>query len=329
MKVLIIGGTGLTGPHIVRRLVELGHRVTLFHRGKTTAELRAPVTELVGDRARLPDFAEELRRMAPDIVLDMCAFTGEHASALMRTFRGAAGRVVVISSIDVYRAYGRLHRTEPGPPDPVPLVEDAPLRATSEPHPDYDKPAVERAVTGDPELPATVLRYPAVYGPGDRQHRLFHYLRRMDDGRSAILLEEAIAGWRWSRGYAENVAAAAALAVVDERAAGRTYNVAEPGDFPEAEWVERIGRAAGWSGRVVAAPDGTLPDHLAWWRKGDHRQHLVVDATRIRRELGYEEVVPLDEALRRTVAWERANPPENVGSEAFDYTAEDAVMATL
>ena len=41
----------------------------------------------------------------------------------------------------------------------------------------------------DPELPGTVLRLPAVYGPEDRQHRTFEYLKRMDDGRRAILVE--------------------------------------------------------------------------------------------------------------------------------------------
>src|SRR5688572_15005858 len=101
----------------------------------------------------------------------------------METFRGAVGRAVVISSADVYRAYGRLHRTEPGPPDPVPLAEDAPLREALAHGLEYNKTGVERVVLGDATLPATLLRYPMVYGPGDPQHRL---LKRMDDGRPGI-----------------------------------------------------------------------------------------------------------------------------------------------
>lgn len=71
----------------------------------------------------------------------------------------------------------------------------------------YDKILVERAVMGDADPVGTILRLPMVYGPGDPQHRLFQYLKRMDDRRPAILMDEGAAGWRWSRGYVENVAA--------------------------------------------------------------------------------------------------------------------------
>jgi hypothetical protein len=36
--------------------------------------------------------------------------------------------------------------------------------------------------------------------------------------------------------------------------------------------------------------------------------------------------VPLDEAIRRTVEWERANPPLAINPQQFDYAAEDAAM---
>lgn len=175
--------------------------------------------------------------------------------------------------------------------------------------------------------PGTVLRLPAVYGPGDRQRRLFSYLKRMDDRRPAILLSEGQARWRWSRGYVENVAAAIALAVVDERAAGRIYNVAEPEALPEAEWVQQIGQAAGWSGQVVTVPEDRLPLAL----RSDYRweQDWFVDSARIRRELDYTEAIPLDDALRRTVEWERAHPPAEIDPAQFDYAAEDAVLAAL
>ena len=68
-----------------------------------------------------------------------------------------------------------------------------------------------------------------------------------------------------------------------------------------------------------------LPAHLV--PTTDPSYDLVVDTGRIRRELGYEEVVPLDEALRRTVTWERANPPAEVDETRFDYAAEDRALA--
>ncbi len=50
----------------------------------------------------------------------------------------------------------------------------------------------------------------------------------------------------------------------------------------------------------------------------------VASSQRIRDELEYHEPVPLDEAIRRTLAWERANPPAEIDPHQFDYAAEDA-----
>ena len=146
-------------------------------------------------------------------------------------FTGAVGRLVVISSSDVYRVRDRLHGLDNTPADPLPLTEDAPLRSrlypyrTTEDRPQYhyEKILVERAVLGNDSLPATVLRLPAVYGQGDFQHRTFKYLKRMDDQRPAILVNQDQLQWRWSRGYVENVAAAIALAATHPRAGGRIY----------------------------------------------------------------------------------------------------------
>jgi hypothetical protein len=37
----------------------------------------------------------------------------------------------------------------------------------------------------------------------------------------------------------------------------------------------------------------------------------------------------LDEALRGTIAWERAHPPTEVDPARFDYAAEDRALAEL
>jgi hypothetical protein len=54
----------------------------------------------------------------------------------------------------------------------------------------------------------------------------------------------------------------------------------------------------------------------------------VADSTRIRTELGFAERVPVDEAIRRTIAWQRANPPP-IPMAVFDYAAEDAVIEKI
>ncbi len=332
MKVLVIGGTNFIGPYVVRRLAEAGHEVTVFHRGRTGAELPESVGRILGDRRRLEDHADELGSFGPEVVLDMVPMNERDARGVVEVSRGVARRVVAISSEDVYRAYDIVRGLVRGPPDPVPLSEDAPLRERLYPYEregveEYEKILVERVVMGDPDLSGTVLRLPAVYGPGDYMHRLFDYVKRMDDGRPAILLAESMANWRWTHGYVEDVASAIVLAVADERAAGRVYNVGEAEPLPWAEWVRGIGRAAGWDGEVVTVPEYRLPQHLDWGLNTE--QQWFVDTSRIRRELGYEEEVSREEALGRTVAWERAHPPEKVDPASFDYAAEDAALLEL
>ncbi len=293
---------------------------------------------ILGDRRHLADFADELKRFAPQIVLDMIPRTEQDARGVMGIFKGIAQRVVALSSQDVYRAYGKLIRIEFGPVESVPLSEDAPLRRKLYPYrklaqrPDddlyhYEKILVERVFMGDPQLPGTLLRLPMVYGPRDPQRRLFEYLKRMDDGRPAILLGEGLSNWCWTRGYIENVAAAIALAVTDERAAGRIYNVGEMEALSTAEWVRKIGQVAGWNGKIVIVPKEHLPAHLTV--DINTAQHLVTDTTRIRKELGYDEPVPRTEALRRTIAWERAHPPEETVLKPFDYATEDIALSRL
>src|SRR5262249_10284904 len=121
---------------------------------------------------------------------------------------------------------------------------------------DYEKILVEQVVTGDTGLPATVLRLPMVYGPGDEQHRLAPYLKRMMDGGEVILLDEGMARWRCLRGYVEEVAAAIALAVTSPAAAGRVYNVAEPTAHTEA--------GALLIGAAIDDTFGNLADLVKW-----------------------------------------------------------------
>lgn len=341
MRILVLGGTRFVGFHVVRRLHDLGHDVTIFHRGQTEADLPPAIRHIHGERRHLPGLVDIFRPLAPEVVLDVAPMAERDAQLTMRTFRGIARRVVALSSIDVYRAYGVLHGIEPGPADPAPLSEDAPLREKLYPYrgerprpPDdpqrwqdtYEKRLVEQVVMSDPALPGTILRLPFVYGPRDYQHRSFPFLKRMDDGRPAILMDEARASFRATWGYVENVADAIVLTITDERAVGRTYNVGEA-SIAWAEWVRGLGQAAGWRGQVVVVPREDLPIHLHY---GENlTDHLVADTTRIRRELGYAELVPRAEGLQQTVAWERAHPPEQIDAQSYDYAAEDATLAKV
>lgn len=314
MHVLVLGGTGFIGSRAVTRLASMGHEVAVFSRGKTRADLPCEVRRFVGDQAELGRHVRAFRDFSPDVVVGMHLMSEREAQAFADTFSGLARRALVISSMDVYRAYNRLRRVEPGPPDPMPLTEDSPVREKLYPYRDfvsdpwaqeYDKLLVERAVMGTPGLPGTILRLPFVYGPGDGLYRLAEYLIPMDEGRPTILMDEQRAGWRAARGYVDNVAEAIALAATDSQAAGRVYNVADAEAFTEREWALMIGRTAGWTGEVVTKPKEELPADVV--KEYDFRQHLSADTQRIRTELGYREPVSLVESLRRTIEWER-NP---------------------
>jgi len=177
---------------------------------------------------------------------------------------------------------------------------------------------VERTIGSDPGLPATILRLPMVYGPGDPLHRLYPFVKRVQDGRPAILIEEMYSRWVPCRGYVGNVAEAIALAATSDGAAGRVYNVGDPAPFTEAEWIAKIGR-------VLVLPREKAPAFLV--RPYRFEQDLFTDTSRIRAELGYSESVGVDEALRRTVEWEGDHPPAQIDPSQFDYAAEDAAIA--
>ncbi len=280
--------------------------------------------EFIADRGDHSGLAAAIAEAEPEVVVDMIPFTPAEAKMAIGACKGIASRAIALSSIDVYLAYGRIHRTEPGPIQATPLSETSALRETVEPEgPDKDKVGVERVYLKDAELPATILRLPAIYGPRDKQRRLRAYLKRMDDARDAILLAESMAGWRFSRGYVENVAQAITLAIENSSAAGEIYNVAEPSAMTELEWVRRIGEAADWHGEVVVLPDIRLPKHLQ--PKVDFAQDWEVTTEKIRTQLGYAETVEVGDGIRRTIEWERSNPPEIEPFE-YDYDKEDAAL---
>jgi nucleoside-diphosphate-sugar epimerase len=343
MRILVIGGTGFIGPYIVRELIRLGHQLAVFHRGQSTAALPDGVQRIVGTRDELNRLQTEFRSFAPDVVIDMILSSEGHARTTMNVFRGIAGRLVALSSADVYRAIGVLHGKDKGPLQQVPLTEESDLRTYRQPYgkealevvrkvypwvdDDYDKIPVEQVVMSAPDLPGTVLRLPMTYGPGDPLHRFYSYVKRMDDGRPAILLPDDAAAWRGPRGYVENVAAGVALAATSPQAAGRIYNLADQDSLMEREWVQAIGRTVGWRGAVHAVPRDRLPAHLAM--PGNYAQHWNVSTARIRDELGYSEPISLQNGFTRTIAWERTNPPAQMDPKQFDYAAEDAAIAAL
>jgi nucleoside-diphosphate-sugar epimerase len=338
MRILVIGGNGFIGTPLVRELIESGYTVGILHRSPDGSSNPGAV-QIHGDRNRLRDHEEELRDFAPQVITDMILSSGKQAEELVAVAGDLNARVVAISSMDVYRAWGVMLGTEPGGLEPMPITEDSPVRTTSRAYPpeivktmkgifswlneEYDKFSVEQVVMSGGTR-NTVVRLPMVYGPGDPLHRMHGVLKRITDRRPAIILADDYASWRGPRGYVENVAHAIALASTSDRAWGRIYHVCEEPSFSDLEWQKEIASQTEWAGRFVVLPRQKTPKHLLM--PGNPSQHLVANSERIRRELDFEELVTTDEAIRRTIAWEQRNPPTGASFHRFDYDAEDAAL---
>ena len=338
MKILIIGGTRFIGPYVVRRLVDLGHNVMVFSRNPNFQVLPHGIWHIWEKREALRSFKREFINWGPDAVVDMCAYSEAQAREAIATFKGVCGRIVLISSMDVYRGFDRFFlKTGSSALEPTPFTEDSPLRENFYPRRaqakdrsdmefDYEKIFVERTMSGDPGLAWTILRLPAVYGPRDYRRRLFDAVKRMADERPFILMESARAKWMWTWGYVENVACAIALAAVDVRAKNQVFNVGENFALTQEEWVRHVGRVMGWGGRVIFLDADRMPRHLQENQAMDFRQHLTADTTSIRRSLGFEEQVSFEEGLAKTIKWLRTCTPEPSEMKEFNYEAEDACV---
>jgi nucleoside-diphosphate-sugar epimerase len=331
MRICVVGGTGFIGTHVVRKLLSGDHSVTVLHRGSTRSDCSSTARVVHGSRERLCELRESIANDGIDVVIDMSAHSEADAKALVQACSGWSRRAVVVSSQDVYRAYGRLTGLEPGPPIETPLSEDSPLRQNLFPYgakrPDYEKILVERIVMEARELRGTVLRLPMVYGPGDGQHRLYPHLKRMDDGRPFILMTDSAAHWRWTRGYVEDVATCIAKAAVDVATSGRIWNLGHPDALTLKQWVESIARVVGWKGEIITCPREQMPKELVLRLNLD--QQMDSDTSRFAKQVGGMELIEFDEGLRRTIDWERAHPPSETDPAAFNYELEDNCVAEL
>ncbi len=344
-RILVVGGTVFVGPSVVRELVANGHEVAVFHRGEHEVALPASVRHIHGDRAGISDHRMAFRAFAPDTVVDMRSMTESDARAVLDAVRGIADRILAVSSMDVYRAYGRLHGTEPGPPLPPPFGEDSPLREKLYPYRDhtpaviaqrpawlgeYDKILVERTVLGDDGIAGTVVRFPMVHGERDEQRRFYPLWKRIVDGRTAILMSAGSAAHRASRTHVDNAAHAVAVAATDDRARGRIYNVGDEDPMAWIDWARLVATQLKWTGEFVVAPSAQLPTRLRDPRPDVWDHHLVSETSRIRRELGYREVVGREEGLARALAWYAESPlPDPPAAPDVDYAAEDEALVTI
>ena len=333
MKILVIGGTGFIGSQIVNRLAEKGHDVTVFHRGKTKTTHK----EIIGAKENLSNFRTEFEKLSPQVVIDVINYTENEANSLVQTFRGVTERLVVLGSQDVYKAFAIIQKKEEGKED-LPISENSQLRSETYYYREYAKDEndfaynyskllVENIVLNQTDISGTILRLPCVYGIGDHKHRFFPYIKRMQDDRPFILIDEDEANWRWTRGYVENIAEAVSLAATEPKAANQIYNVGEKETISVRRWIEAFAEELDWQGELVSVSKenlGKLAD-----KDTNFEQDFIADTNKIRNELNFTEIVSRSNAIKRTIDWETNNPPATIDPNQFDYETEDVIFEKL
>jgi nucleoside-diphosphate-sugar epimerase len=320
MRVLVLGGTQFIGRRIAADMVARGDDVTLVHRGE--AEPREPdgCTHLHADRADFGRLAGQVRTLRPDAVLDTRALTKADTDAVLPHLPDA--HLVVLSSIDVYRAYELLLADEGG--EPVPLTEDSPVRENRYPfrgrgarYDDYDKLDVEPAYLG---RGGTALRLAMIYGEHDRQRREEFILRRVRAGRTRIPVGPGT--FLGTRCYVGDVATAV-LAALDNpsTAAGQVFNVGDPATDTVRDYARRILAAAGHEAELVTVPDQHVPEDMDLTKS--IAQHLLADSRKAMTRLGWRPTDPA-ETIPISVRWHLGHPPADPDQ---DFSPDDRALS--
>lgn len=189
LKILILGGTGFTGPYQVRYALARGHKVTVFNRGKThPGELPKEVEQLIGDRNGQLD---ALKGRKWDVVIDNPTTLPVWVRDAAQILKGNVDRYVFISTISVYADTSKAGMDESAPlakytgADPMKETRETmrannfalygPLKALSEAE-------AEKWFPGK----ALIIRPGYIVGPGDESDRFTYWPVRVERGGEVL-----------------------------------------------------------------------------------------------------------------------------------------------
>ena len=178
LDLLILGGTGFIGPHLVRLAVERGHRVTTFTRGRRQAELPDGVTRLIGDRNGQLQALEGGRW---DAVIDDSATNPDWVRASTQLLKDSAGAYLFTSSTGAHYPYLKRGLRET---DPVRLEITDP-KDGSESY-GVRKAQCERITLDTFGSRGLVIRPGYIVGPGDTTDRFPYWPVRLAQGGAKL-----------------------------------------------------------------------------------------------------------------------------------------------
>ena len=333
MKALVIGGTGPTGPHIISGLEARGYAVSMLNRGsRDHSEISSRVERIIGD----PHFSDTLESALAGRTFDLVVATYGRIRLVADAMATKTDRLVSVGGPPSYRGFTDPHALFPTGL-PFPLPEDAArVESAAESSFGYKVRATEDVLMAhhaSGAMNVSHFRYPTVYGPWQvRPTTIWWIAQRCLDGRTQAVLPEA-GLTMLTRGYAENVAHAVLLAVdKPDASAGQIYNCGDDEQFSLAQWVQLVAAEMDKTLEIVSVPDAFASTAREMLQFDAPCHHQYLDLGKAQRELGYADRVSAREAIARTVAWLRDNPPDD---EAFvarlraQYALEDQMIGIM
>ncbi len=227
LKILILGGTGFTGPFQVRYALSRGHSVTVFNRGKThPGELPQQSEQLIGDRNGQLD---ALKGRKWDVVIDNPTTLPVWVRDAAQILKGNVDRYVFISTISVYSDYSKPGMDESGlleKYEGADAMKETPetLRANQRLYGPLKVLSEKEAEKWFPGK-ALVIRPGLIVGPGDETDRFTYWPVRVERGGEVLAPGETTDPVQFidARDLAEWT-----IRMVEQGATG-TYNATGPG----------------------------------------------------------------------------------------------------
>ena len=184
LNILILGGTGFTGPFQVKYALDRGHKVTVFNRGKThPGELDPRAEQLIGDRNGQLDALKERKW---DVCIDIPTTLPVWVRDAAQILKGNVDRYVFISTISVFSDNSKPNMDESGPlaeykgPDAMAETQ-ATVRANMSLYGQLKALSEKEAEKWFPGK-ALIVRPGLIVGPGDESDRFTYWPVRIEKG---------------------------------------------------------------------------------------------------------------------------------------------------
>ena len=169
LEILVLGGTGFIGPHMVREALRRGHSVTLFNRGRTNNALFPDLETITGDR---DNGLDGLKGRQWDAVIDNSGYVPRHVADSARLLSGSVSQYLYISTVSVYASF--MHDNDEN--SPLGKLDDETVEKVSgETYGPLKALCEKRALREIGEDRLTILRPTYICGPGDHTDRFSYW----------------------------------------------------------------------------------------------------------------------------------------------------------